>query len=65
MKPAMCLHLGRLDKAQLLVLSTPHGAKMKDLSMQAEAVATCDYTAVQGDWGTFEQALADIEENRQ
>lgn len=49
MKPAMCLHLGRLDKAQLLVLSTPHGAKMKDLSMQAKAVATCDYTAVNGD----------------
>lgn len=49
MKPAMCLHLGRLDRAQLLVLSTPHGATMKDLSMQDEAVATCDYSAAQGD----------------
>lgn len=43
----MRLHLGRLDKAQLLLLSTPHGAKTKDLSMQAEAVATLDYNAVQ------------------
>lgn len=35
----MCLRLGMLDKAQLLLLSTPHGAKTKDVSMQAEAGA--------------------------
>lgn len=38
---------------------------MKDLSMQAKAVATGDYSAVQGDWSTFEQALTDTEENQQ
>lgn len=54
-----------LDKAQLLVLSTPHGAKMKDLSMQAKSCGYSGYSAVQGDWGTFEQALTVTEENRQ
>lgn len=52
-----------LNKAQLLLLSTPHGAKMKDLSMQAEAVATLDYDAVQEHWGAFERALMDAEKN--
>lgn len=58
-KPAMCLCLGMLDKAQLLLLSTPHGAKMKHLSMQAEAVATLHYDVVQEYWGTFEWTLTD------
>lgn len=52
-KPAMGLRLGTLDKAQLLLLSTSHGAKMMDLSMQAEAAAAFDCSAVQEYHGTF------------
>lgn len=52
-KPAMCLRPGVLDKAQLLLLSTSHGAKMTDLSTQAEAAAAFDRSAVQEYRATF------------
>lgn len=53
-----------LDKAQLLLLSTPHGAKMKDLSMRAEAWLLY-YNTMQKYWGTFEQALINAGKNLQ